>query len=80
MGIEVARQPTSIGTYRYDAFGAGRRTHGFRRSPEAARDAAREDEGLLFEAGRCSQRQEQEGETDKARETRVRRRDHRPGD
>jgi hypothetical protein len=46
--IEVTARPNSLNTYRYDVAVRGRRSHGFRSTPEKARDAAREDEGMLY--------------------------------
>lgn len=81
MGIEVAREATSIGTYRYSAFAAGRGTHGFRSTRGEATEAAREDEALLREAGRTSgTRDDDTNNKTKVRARPQRRRDHRPGD
>jgi hypothetical protein len=58
MRIEIARDVNALGTVRYDVHAAGRSTHGFRRSPAEARQAAVEDGGLMYLCGRAEREEE----------------------
>lgn len=68
--IDVATKPNSIGNFRYDVRAAGRSTHGFRPTPQAAREAGREDQELLFFAARSERVDEDDKPVGKDRTTR----------
>lgn len=62
MHISIAEKPNALGTYRYDVRAAGRATFGFRATPSAAQQAAREDGSLLYLAGSGDRAEEDRAE------------------
>jgi hypothetical protein len=80
MHIDVSRQPTSTGTYRYRVSARGRSNEGYRATQAQAHTAAREDGELLVLCGQISGRDEREKDTDReVREPRRRMRRMREG-
>ena len=65
MSISVSAKPNSLNTFRYEARVGRRMTHGFRESEVKARDAAREDEGMLYT---CASMERAEREAKEERE------------
>jgi len=75
MAIDIATKPNALDTYRYDVRVRRSESHGYRRTPGLAAEAAREDQSLMYLCARV-ETEEPEAETGKPRVRQERRERH----